>query len=65
MPTSATKVRSVSTCTQGIDEIRWTRTEAGTGLTTRSKDATRGSWPYYQEQVATSNKKLLGGPGTQ
>ena len=30
------------------------------GIATRSKDATRGSWPYYQEQEATSNKKLVG-----
>ena len=28
------------------------------GLTTRSKDATRGSWPYYSEQ-----RTLLGAPG--
>ena len=26
------------------------------GIATRSKDATRGSWPYYWEQEATSNK---------
>ena len=25
------------------------------GIDTRSKDATKGSWPYYQEQEATSN----------
>ena len=28
------------------------------GLTTRSKDATRGSWPYYQEQEAICNKGI-------
>ena len=26
------------------------------GIATRSKDATRGSWPYYWEQVATRSK---------
>ena len=25
-------------------------------MATRSKDATRGSWPYYSEQVATRSK---------
>ena len=28
------------------------------GIDTRSKDATRGSWPYYQEQEATRSKGL-------
>ena len=31
------------------------------GLTTRSKDATRGSWT--RSILTTSNKKLLGAPG--
>ena len=52
-------------------------TTRGPGIATRSKDATRGSWPYYWEQEAlrnkciassnkcltSSNKKLLGAPG--
>ena len=28
------------------------------GIATRSKDATRGSWPYYWEQEATRNKGI-------
>ena len=27
---------------------------AAKGIATRSKDATRGSWRYYQEQIATN-----------
>ena len=30
------------------------------GIATRSKNATRGSWPYY---LTTRSKKLLGAPG--
>ena len=48
----------------GLQEQLVTRTLLGAkGIATRNKDATRGSWPYYKEQVATSNKKLLGVPG--
>ena len=28
------------------------------GIATRNKEATRGSWPYYQEQEATRSKGL-------
>ena len=33
------------------------------GISTRTRDATRGSWPYYCEQEAASSKKLVGAKG--
>ena len=33
-----------------MDRARLQTGKGAPGLTTRSKDATRGSWPYYWEQ---------------